>query len=854
MRIILLLLCSLFTAEILAAEKTIHLTVDYKTVSFGGKVRKAIVINQQIPAPTLHFKENDLVTIYVHNALNQETAIHWHGILVPWQMDGVLGISQKGIPPGKTFKYQFTLKQSGTYWYHAHAGLQEQEGLYGAFLIDPLKSPAYSYTKDYPIVLSDWSNTRADWILANLKREGDYYAPRFPLQPSLTKFLHDYKKASKQEKKNLIDDYLSMQKTRMNIYDLSDVAYDTFLLNGHSKESPWKALVKKGDTVRLRFIGASGSTIFNIKIPHHQMQMIHIEGNDVKPYIVDNFSIAPGETYDVLVNITKDTPCIIYAESRDTISAAIGALVTHPQQSVDIKQVSPFPEPISATREMMNMMMEEKNKGYLPVAKREDSDKPMSLNKHKMQIAPMNHMSHAPHQMKMNHKEHAKMTIKSHEMTLMSHHSMSMSSQNNMKMAHDMNMSMPLEPSIIGDSFSPSTRFYETSKSTKYQRIRAAVKTNDAHKPVSKVINMELYGYMDRFIWFINGVPEYNAHPISLEPGKRYRFIFTNNSMMHHPMHIHGHWFILRMGHDEYDPLLHTIDVPPGATITADVDTDASGQWFFHCHMLYHMTTGMSRVFQYSTLIDIVQEKAKPEDIIEATKYENRPIVRVDDLKSLDISLVNHPMAHAAGFWLANFLDIGGDPFHHAARLTFKGLYGPDYHKLELFSNDAEVYKGELENADLDIFYWHLISQFWAVKGGVNYFHTPAFRPYWQAGIGLEGVMPFFIDTNARVYFYGGSVKFDVELSRDTQLTNNFLIRTGIRSILATQTVTNAAIGSGLNQMRYIVRPYYRLMPGLTAFVEYENEQDYGTFKSLESILGEQTTQNTITFGLTILF
>ncbi|MHB1948625.1 MAG: multicopper oxidase domain-containing protein, partial [Gammaproteobacteria bacterium] len=243
-----------------AANRTVNLTVSYKTVYFAGTARKAIAVNDQIPAPTLHFKEDDHVTINVYNHLDKNTAIHWHGILVPWQMDGVEGISQKGIPSGGVFHYQFTLHQAGTYWYHAHAGLQEQQGLYGAFLIDPTQSPNYRYTKDYVVVLSDWSNTAPEQILANLKKEGDYYSPRFPLQPSLVKFIHDYRKASREEREKLVDDYKMMQQMRMSIYDISDVAYDAFLLNGQPKSNPWTAPVKIGDVVRLRFMGAGGST------------------------------------------------------------------------------------------------------------------------------------------------------------------------------------------------------------------------------------------------------------------------------------------------------------------------------------------------------------------------------------------------------------------------------------------------------------------------------------------------------------------------------------------------------------------------------------------------------------------
>lgn len=856
-RFLFILIISLFTLNCFAAKKVIHLSVAYKKVQFAGKYRNAIAVNNQIPAPTLHFKEGDEVTIYVRNLLDKDTAIHWHGMLVPWQMDGVEGITQKGIPPGQTFSYHFTLKQSGTYWYHAHAGLQEQEGLYGAFLIDPAKPSPYHYTKDFTIVLSDWSNTPADQVLANLKKEGDFYGPRFPLQPSLMKFIHDYQKASKEEKKALFDDYMSMQQSRMSIYDLSDVAYDAFLLNGQPNSSPWTASVRVGDVVRLRFIGAAGNSIFNVKIPESTIKMIHVDGNDVQPYEVRDFSIAPGETFDVLVKIQKNKPYIIYAESRDTLGAAYGALTTKPQQIIPYKDIKPFPEPMNVSREMMTMMMANKTQGTVPVHGLKTAHKQSSMKMHhSMQHDSMSHHNMSSTMNMEAPKSHAKSTMhsqhsSSHDMATMNG---SMKNMHHENMGHSMKMTMPTEASIIGDSFSPPTSFYATTDGTKYQNLIATVPTNNPNTPVSQVINMELFGYMERFIWFINGVPEYNAHPITLKPGKRYRFVFTNNSMMHHPMHIHGHWFILRKGQGEYDPLLHTIDVPPGATITADVDTDASGQWFFHCHMLYHMMTGMSRVFQYSTLIAITKDEAKPQHIVKETAYNNRPIVRVDELRPIDTALVKHPMAHPAGFWLANFLDIGADPFNNAQRLTYKGLFGPDYHKLELFTNDAEVYKGTLENADIDIFYWHLISQFWAIKAGVNYFNQPAQRPYWQPGIGLEGVMPYFIDTNARLYFYDGSVKLDVELSRDTQVTNNFFVRTGVRSILASKTVTSAALGSGLNQMRYVVRPYYRLTPGLDVFIEYENENDYGAFRAIEKTLGDAISLNTVTLGLTMVF
>jgi len=317
-----------FTVNAFATKRVVNLVVTYKTVYFAGKPRQAIVVNNTVPGPTLHFKQGDHVTINVYNKLDKETALHWHGLILPWQMDGVLGLTQQGIPPGGVFHYQFTLNQSGTYWYHAHAGLQEQQGLYGAFLIDPLKPTPYHYTQDHPIVLSDWSNTDPDKILANLKKEGDFYSQKFPLQPSLMKFIHDYRKASPQERKRILSDYKTMQKMRMSIYDISDVAYDAFLLNGTTQSKPWTAKVKIGDIVRLRFVGAGGSTIFHVKIPGATMKVVHVDGNDVKPYVVNDFTIAPGETVDVLVEIKKNAPYIIYAESIDTLGAIVKSLTT----------------------------------------------------------------------------------------------------------------------------------------------------------------------------------------------------------------------------------------------------------------------------------------------------------------------------------------------------------------------------------------------------------------------------------------------------------------------------------------------------------------------------------------------
>lgn len=775
----------------------VNLTVSYSTVNYTGYPARAITINQQIPAPTLRFREGDTVTLNVHNHLDKETAIHWHGIILPWQMDGVMNITQRGISPGNTFKYTYKLRQSGTYWYHAHAGLQEQEGLYGAFIIDPKSQPPFHYTKDYVVVLSDWKNAKANHVQANLKKTGEYYAPLFPLQPSLTHFIKSYQSASLDDRKKLWMDYKMMQHMRMGIYDISDIAYDEFLLNGHSKHQPWTASVQVGDIVRLRFIDAGANTFFHIKMPDAHMKMVHVQGNDVIPYPVQNFRMGPGETYDVLVKIEKNQPYIIYVESTDKVGKVFGALLTHAKQTVPYHEVKPFPEPLPVTREKM-------------------------ANERKRGLKAMHHtgmQSTLNQQPKINTIEAATLPhIKTHGSE---HHNQE-----------------PTNLKTIG---------------TKYQNLKARVETNDPAKPVFKTIDLKLFGFMDEFIWFINGVPEYNAKPIKLLPGKRYRVVFTNNSMMHHPMHLHGHWFILRNGHGSYDPLLHTIDIPPGGQVIADLDADASGQWYFHCHMLNHMISGLARTFQYGSIIEVAKEEKRPKDIIKHTPYYNRPIVRVDKLRPIPLWLVQKPLAHPQSFWMASLLEIGGDFSRDRQMLTYQGLYGPDFHKLQLFVNDAEMTSGQIENADIDVFYWRQISQFWTIKAGANYFYRPSKTPYWQPGIGFEGLFPYFISIDSRFYYHNGSLKADIELERNTQLTNNLFFGIELRGIAATKTIAPDRIGSGLNQIYYIARPNYRISPGIVGFIELEHQQYYGVLKKILRQTGEATREDSVYFGLSFL-
>lgn len=737
-----------------AKHRVFHLSVGYKTVNFAESNKQAIAVNGQIPAPTLAFDEGDVVTFYVKNTLNKETAIHWHGLLVPWQMDGVLGLTQHGIQPGQTFKYQFRILQSGTYWYHAHAGLQEQSGLYGALVIHPKKPDPFHFNKEYPIVLSDWTNLKPMQAYRNLKKDGEYFSPNFPLQASLLRFITDYSQADEKERMALKMDYMMMQKMRMGIYDFTDVAYDAFLLNGRTKQFPWIRQVRKGDVVRLRFIDSGANTFFNVKMPGAKFNIVQMDGNNVKPHWQSQFSIGPGETVDALVTIKKNQPYTIYAESSDTLGSAIGVLTPYPLKT--LPTIKPFPIPKPTTREMHH-------------------------NKHRVMMHP------------------------------------------------------------------------EKTIGTKYQNLVANTPTNNPNKPIYNTINMDLGGYMDSYIWFINGVPGYDAKPIILEPAKRYRIVFHNKTMMHHPMHIHGHWFILRNGHGKYDPLLHTIDVPPGAKVYADIDTDASGQWFFHCHMLMHMLGGMNRVFQYSSLLQLAENKIKPLSIEKNTELTNRPIVRVDKLRPIPINMVKKPHTHGREFFTSNLIEFGNDFGRNTQSLTYVGLFGPDFNKFQLFINDAEWSKGKTETFDVDFFYWHQLSRTFAVKGGINYFNQPASHPYWQPGIGFESLFQYFIETNARAYWRKRSLKLDIDITRETQLTNNLFLATGIRSIWATNTVADDLIAPGLNQVQYTIGSHYRLKPGLSVFLEYERDQYYAQTKRLVLASGERAGEDLLSVGLAAL-
>ena len=862
-RTLLIVNLTIFSALASAETKIVNLSVAYKTVNFTGKDVKAIAVNDQIPGPTLHFQEGDDVVINVRNNLpDQGTVIHWHGLLVPWQMDGVEHVTQPPIEPGKTFSYRFRLKQSGTYWYHSHSGFQEQQGVYGAIIIDP-KMVTKKYDIDTPMILSDWIDTNPNKVYANLKKEGDFYSARFPLQPSLVKFMHAYSEATTTEqKKSVWNDYYGMQFMRMSIYDISDVAYQKLLLNGHTTDTPWQLTVKKGDLVRLRLIAAGASTFYRVKIPGMSLKVIHVEGNDVVPYTVPDLLIAPAETYDVELKIESNAPYIIYAEGFDKLNHIYGVLIPNSNIKPDIKSIPPFldPKPISMDMSSMPGMDSSMSMGNMSKSKPTSMDGMAGMN------MDMQSNTSSPKQPTESAASVQKDDNAHEQMDMSNMSDMDMSNMPEMKQAskkskQESNSATASTTSMadmgsmdMGES-AQITDPKNSSMNDKYTPIVSPAVSNDPNKPYTTV-KLDLNGYMDRYIWFINGVPEYKSKPLVIEPGKRYRLIFTNNSMMHHPMHLHGHWFILRNGHGKYDPKLHTIDVAPMETIIVDVDADAgSGFWYFHCHNLFHMMAGMALVVEYP------QHSTESITSVASAKFEKHMPLE-SNLNSaagsnnfVDTTAM-HMTAHPVSIFANTSLDFAAavnQPNTYIGEL--KSVIGYDYNKLQFNVSDFDVDNGNIVNGNADFFYQHLISQFWWVKGGANYVYQPTLStPYWQPGIGIEGLMPFFINTDLRAYYYQGALKFDLDLYRDTQITNNWFIRADARGLIATQSVPLAAINSGFNQIELSLRPYYRLSGNWSVYGQYTYSQSYGYAAQGVTQNGGDSTESLFLIGFSMLY
>lgn len=559
----LLLLCLSLGQHVWSAIKEYHLYIDQQQVNITGKVLKKYTVNGKFIAPTLTFEEGDDAVIVVHNQLKKEdTALHWHGLLLPGLMDGVPGFNGfQGIKPQQSFTYRFKVRQSGTYWYHAHSRSQEQDGLYGALIIYPKNhkplQAAEKAEQDFVIMLSDFHETDGNQIMRNLKKSAEYYQNR---RETLTDVM---RQAKTQGLQNTWQDRKMWNQMRMLKTDLSDVTGYHFLVNGLTNKQNWTGHFSQGDKIRLRFINASAMSFFDVRIPNLKMTVVSADGQAVKPVNVDEFRIGTAETYDVIVE-PQQSQYQIQAESIDRSGFALGTLLQ--------KNTQPIAMPVPQAR---------------PRALLSDSDMPMSHTTHAEHTTVSTQTKTTPTEsVSSNHMHHQAVDVAMEDMD----HEMDMEQKTDHSQ-HKVLSNTESSSQTVSGWANASTLSHH--KALQYQDLKSLTPQTDLRAPEKDIV-IRLGGTMERYIWTINGKKFNEAEPLKVNYGDRVRLTFINDSMMAHPMHLHGMFMQLENGQTMQDlPNKHTIVIPPNKTVTALLTANELGEWAIHCHLLYHMSAGM---------------------------------------------------------------------------------------------------------------------------------------------------------------------------------------------------------------------------------------------------------------------
>jgi CopA family copper-resistance protein len=591
-------------------------------VNITGRQHTATTVNGTVPGPILRVREGDTVTFNVTNRLAEYTSIHWHGILLPNTMDGVPGLTFRGIKPGETFTYRYPIKQSGTYWYHSHSGMQEQTGLYGPLILEPRGREPYSYDRDYVVMLSDWTDEDPMTIVSNLKQQSDYYNYG---QRTLGTFIKDAKRDGLSA---TVDDRLMWGQMRMSPTDIMDVtgATYTFLMNGKAPVANWTGLFDPGQRVRLRFINGSSMSTFDVRIPGLDLTVVQADGSDVEPVAVEEFRIGVAETYDVIVRPTQSA-YTIFAQAEDRSGYARGTLATREGLAAAVPPMDPRP-----VRTMTDMGMAGMGHGGMDMSKTGEMQKqgpPLTPSS----PAPMSGMDHSKmpgmSQQDMSGMDHSKMPGMSHDMNSMDHSKMpGMSQQDRSGMDHGKMSGVPAaqqasipasnadgvdvsslsgKPSVDNVAMATKNRLAEAGdgldgngrRNLTYADLRS-IRPNTQGGPPTRAIEFHLTGNMQRWIWGFNGKKFSEAGPIAVKLGERVRFVLINDTMMEHPIHLHGFLFEVENNQGNRLPLKHTINVKPGERMSFVFTADVPGHWAFHCHLLYHMEMGMFRTILVS--------------------------------------------------------------------------------------------------------------------------------------------------------------------------------------------------------------------------------------------------------------
>ncbi len=536
------------------------LNIATATSDIDGEPGHSILVNGHLPAPLLRWREGDEITLRVTNHLKVDTSIHWHGILLPFQMDGVPGISFPGIRPGETFTYEFPLIQAGTYWYHSHSGLQEQLGHYGPIVIEPKETDPVLFDREYVIVLSDWTFEDPHRVFAKLKKMSDYYNFQ---QRTVSDFFDEVEAEGFDRS---LSERIMWGAMRMDPTDIADVtgATYTFLINGHGPADNWTGLFKPGERIRLRFVNAAAMGIFNVRIPGLPMTVVQADGQNVQPVEIDEFQIGVAETFDVIVQPNERQAYTLIAESNDRSGFARATLT--PQ----IDLIAPVPD----LRQRPTLTMK---------------DMAMDHDLHQMPKPdmPMPSMDHS----KMDHASMGRDMPGTGEAQAHNH---------------------PKGPGVVGLAMKPTNRLHERPSGLEsvdhrvlvYTDLKALDRNPDTRTP-EREIELHLTSNMERYMWSFDGVKFSEIDgPIIFYKDERLRLTLVNDTMMPHPIHLHGVFFEVVTAEHDYKPRKHTIVVKPGEKMALDITADALGDWALHCHLLYHMHAGMMHV------VSVVDEKA----------------------------------------------------------------------------------------------------------------------------------------------------------------------------------------------------------------------------------------------------
>ena len=548
---------------------TFNLSIGEQPFNVTGKNRIATSVNNSVPAPTLRFREGDEVTINVTNHLKEPTSLHWHGMLLPSAMDGVPGLSFVGIMPGETFTYRFPIKQSGTYWYHSHSGMQEQTGMYGALILDPKVRESYAYDREHVILLSDWTDEDPMTVLGNLKQQGNYYNLK---NRTLGDFFKDARRKGFKAARSEWGMWGQMRMSPTDIMDVTGMTY-TFLMNGQPPAANWTALCNPGERVRLRFINGSAMTTFDVRIPGLKMTVVAADGGDVHPVEIDEFRIGVAETYDMIVQPAGDRAYTIFAQAQDRTGYARGTLAFRAGETAEVPPMDKRP-----VRTMADMSMGSMAPDPVPApppAPTGPVDAERMLDQLATDGSSLGRLTQPPAAgpdapvMNATGVERADMQGK---------------------------------PDVDNVAAAPRSRLHEAGtgldrngrKVLRYSNLRALYPDLDT-RPPEREIEFELTGNMERWTWGFDGKKFSEAPPVRVKLGERVRFTLVNNTMMEHPIHLHGFFFTLENGQDGALPLKHTVNVKPAEKLSFVYTAHTPGHWAFHCHLMFHMESGMFR-------------------------------------------------------------------------------------------------------------------------------------------------------------------------------------------------------------------------------------------------------------------